>query len=261
MQAPAWQECSLLGVERAFSGCPCAGTPAVCLAAFVTSCQKREAIPAVGAGPRVRKLLAVANTILAVGYPAAVYFGLLHLSPRGVGGLLLALLVPGLLLRFRQARREDVLVVLRLPLAVVALVAASAIFDDPRFVLALPVLINLALLAGFASSLRSTPMIERFARMQKPDLAPEQVRYCRHVTQVWIAFFAVNALVSAGLAVFASLKLWALYTGLIAYVLIGVLGASEYIVRKARFREYGTGLHDRLLARVFPPPSRVGEAH
>jgi hypothetical protein len=49
-----------------------------------------------------------------------------------------------------------------------------------------------------------------------------------------------------------------LYTGLIAYVLIGILGASEYVVRKARFREYGNGLHDRLLARVFPPTAGGG---
>jgi len=39
--------------------------------------------------------------------------------------------------------------------------------------------------------------------------------------------------------------------------LIGTLGALEYVYRKYRFREYGAGLHDRLLARLFPP--RQGE--
>ena len=46
---------------------------------------------------------------------------------------------------------------------------------------------------------------------------------------------------------------WALYTGLLSYVLIGLVATVEYVVRKARFREYGAELVDRVLARVFPP--------
>lgn len=205
----------------------------------------------------MHKLLAVLNTVLAISYPAAVYFGLLHLSARSLGLLLLALLIPTLVLRFRAARREDVWAVLKLPLAVAALVAACAVSGDPRFVLALPVLINLALLVGFGRSLRSVPMIERFARMQKPDLAPAQQRYCRSVTKVWCGFFALNAAVSASLALWASVAVWTLHTGLIAYVLMGTLGGTEYVIRKYRFREYGSGLHDRLLSRVFPPRPEV----
>jgi uncharacterized membrane protein len=209
-------------------------------------------------GSSVQKVLSVANAILVAGYPAAVYFGLLHFSARGVGLLLLGLLLPGLLYRLRRAPPGQLWAVLKLPLGVIALVGSAALFDDPRFVLALPVLINLLLLFGFASSLRETPMIERFARLQKAEISPEQVRYCRRVTLVWCAFFAGNAAVSSALACFASLASWALYTGLIAYVLIGLLGASEYVVRKARFREYGSGLQDRLLARVFPPTAGDG---
>ena len=201
----------------------------------------------------MQKVLSVANAILIAGYPPAVYFGLLHLSARSVGLLLLCLLLPGLLYRLRSAQPGQLWAVLKLPLAVFGLVGLTALFDDRRFVLALPVLINLLLLAGFAGSLRTTPMVERFARLQKPELSPAQVRYCRRVTQIWCCFFACNALLSLLLACFASLRTWALYTGLIAYVLIGTLGASEYVVRKARFREYGSGLHDRLLARLFPP--------
>lgn len=202
------------------------------------------------------KVLAVLNTVLVAGYPVAVYYGLTHLSARSVGLLLLCLLLPGLLLKWRAARKEDLLTVARLPLSVMALVGLGALLNDSRFVLALPVLINSVLLFSFASSLRTTPMIERFARMQEPALSPAQVRYCRSVTHVWCGFFALNALVSAGLALFAPVSVWALYTGLIAYVLIGVLGTTEYVVRKYRFREYGSGLHDRVLAKLFPPTSR-----
>jgi uncharacterized membrane protein len=200
----------------------------------------------------MRKVLAVLNGVLVVGYPVAVYVGLTRFSARGVGLVLLLLLLPGVLLKLRRARREDLLAVARLPLSVMALVGLAAALDDARFVLSLPVLINLALLSQFGVSLRSTPMVERFARMQDPDLSPAQVAYCRRVTQVWCGFFVINAATSAVLALFASVAVWALYTGLIAYVLVGAVATVEYVVRKARFREYGTGLHDRLLERLFP---------
>jgi uncharacterized membrane protein len=199
------------------------------------------------------KLVAVLNGVLVVVYPLAAYLGLTHFSARGVSLLLLGLLAPGLVRKIARASRADLRAVLPVPLSVFALVGLSALLDDPRFVLALPVLINLALLIQFAGSLRGTPMIERFARLQTERLSAEQVAYCRSVTRVWCGFFVGNALISGYLALFASLSRWALYTGLWAYVLIGLLGAAEYVVRKARFREYGAGLHDRLLARVFPP--------
>jgi uncharacterized membrane protein len=200
------------------------------------------------------KLVAAVNALLVVSYPLAVYVGLTRFSARGLGLLLAAILLPGMLYRARHARREDWLVALRLPLTIVALLALTAVLDDARFVLALPVLINAALLVQFAGSLRGTPLVERFARMQQPRLSAAQVAYCRRVTHVWCVFFVLNGGVSALLARFASLSVWALYNGLIAYVLMGGLGASEYAVRKFRFREYGPGLHDRLLARLWPPP-------
>ncbi len=199
------------------------------------------------------------NGLTIAGYPLAVYMGLTHFSPRGVGLMLCLLLLPGLVYRFRAARREDLLAVLRIPLSVMAVALLGALFDDRRFVLAMPVLINGVLLATFASSLSGTPMVERFARMQDPNLGPAQVAYCRGVTQVWCGFFVFNMVVSALLALLAPLEAWALYTGLIAYVLMGLLGASEYVVRKFRFREYGAGLHDRMIARIFPPRAASDE--
>jgi hypothetical protein len=49
------------------------------------------------------------------------------------------------------------------------------------------------------------------------------------------------------------MEAWALYTGLVAYLLLGAGFASEFILRKLWFRLYGDGLADRILARVFPP--------
>lgn len=205
----------------------------------------------------MRVFFAVLNGLLVAAYPVAVYVGLTRFSARGLGLLLALLLLPGLIAKVRSARREDLLVALRLPLSIVSLLMLAAIFDDARFVFALPILINLALLLQFASSLRGTPLVERFARMQEPELSQPQIAYCRGVTKVWCVFFVLNAGTSAALALWAPLAWWTLYNGLLAYGLIGLLAASEYVVRKARFRDYGSGLHDRLLARLFPPRTGV----
>ena len=205
----------------------------------------------------MRVFFAVLNGLLLAAYPVAVYVGLTRFSARGLGLVLALMLLPGLISKVRAARREDLWVALRLPLSIVLLLVLSAISNDARFVFALPVLINLVLLAQFAGSLRGTPLVERFARMQQPNLGRAQVAYCRSVTKVWCGFFVLNAATSAALALWAPLSWWTLYNGLFAYGLMGLLGSAEYVVRKFRFREYGAGFHDRLLARVFPPRTGV----
>lgn len=204
--------------------------------------------------PTVLGVLAVvANVVLAVVYPLAVWWSLTHLSPRVVGLVALAIVVPLMALRFRNAVRENLVAVLRVPLVVLAVLLLGVITDDARFVLFMPVLINGALLVTFASSLRTVPMIERFARMQDPRLTPDKQRHCRQVTWAWVVFFVLNAATAAALALFAPLAWWATYNGGIAYALMGSMFAGEYVLRKARFREYGRGPQDWLLAKVFPP--------
>lgn len=202
----------------------------------------------------MRILVGVVTTVLVMLYPVAIWIGLTHFSARTVGLWILALLVPGLVWRFRRARREDVWAVLRIPLVIAAVIVPGVVLDDRRFVLAMPVLINVALLATFGATLRGTPMIERFARMQEPDgLSEGQIAHCRQVTWGWVAFFGLNATAAAVLAVAAPLSWWAAYNGGIAYGLMGLMFTGEYVLRQYRFRKYGGGLHDRLLSRIFPP--------
>lgn len=205
----------------------------------------------------MKVLVAILTAVLAVLYPLAIWLGLTYLSARSVGLWVLALLVPMALYRFRHAKREDVWAVLRIPLVVAAVVGLGVLLDDERFVLAMPVVINAGLLLTFATSLREVPIAERFARMEArgEELSESQLRHCRQATWAWVIFFALNASVAAGLALFADVQVWAAYNGGIAYALMGMMFAGEYLLRKYRFREYGSGLHDRLLARLFPPRS------
>lgn len=200
-------------------------------------------------------IVAIVNGTLIGLYPVAVWVGLSYLSTRAVGLIVIAFVVPLLALRLRRADRTTFWAILRIPLAILGLVSLGIVLDDARYVLAMPVLVNVVLLATFGASLApgAMPMIERFARMRAPDLDAARQAHCRQFTWVWSVFFVVNGATAAGLAVAAPLAWWATYTGLVAYGLMGLLFALEYVVRKARFRELGGGLHDRLLARLLPP--------
>lgn len=199
----------------------------------------------------MRVVLTVVRALVMIGYPAALYFGVTRLEPRSLGLVMLALLLPNLALRVAAAAPEQRRAVVKLPLAIAGLVGLGAALAEPRFFMALPVLINLTLLANFAGSLRGpVSLVERYARLQEPELPPGGEAYCRRVTVAWCWFFAVNAAVCAGLAAAAPVSWWALYTGILAYILVGFGFTIEFLVRKRVFQQFGDSLADRLLARV-----------
>ena len=68
--------------------------------------------------------------------------------------------------------------------------------------------------------------------MREPVLPDIAIDYTRQVTKVWCLFFLFNGVVAAGLTLWAPLSWWTLYTGVIAYCLMGVLFAGEWLVRQ-----------------------------
>lgn len=179
----------------------------------------------------------VLNAILVIAYPIAVFYALTRFSGRTVSIAILALLVPGLAWRFRAADRATFWSIVRLPIAILLLLIAGIITGDPRFVLALPVLINTVLLIEFGASLRSgsVPMIERFARITDADMSEPKIAHCRGWTIAWCAFFCANGAIAGALALAAPLWWWTVYTGAIAYALMGIMFAVERVQRRLRF--------------------------
>jgi uncharacterized membrane protein len=124
---------------------------------------------------------------------------------------------------------------------------------DTRALLLVPVFVNLGLLFAFGRTLRGGPtLVEQIARLGEPTLSAAQVRHCRATTQVWCGFFAANALICLALAWAAPLWLWTLYTGLVAYVLMALLFAAEWLVRSWRFHQFRGAWVDPLMRRFFP---------
>jgi len=200
--------------------------------------------------------MGVLPLLLGLLYPAIVYLALQVSQPRGVALCLLLLLAARLGLSAR-GRLLDTLRVVRLPLlAVGAALLAAAAWNDPLSLRATPALVSFALLAAFARSLAGPEsVIEGYARVQLGALTAEDSRYCRRVTLLWCGFFVANGIVASWLAVAGSLESWALYTGVIAYGLMGALFASEFVYRQWRFRRYRGAPTDAVFRRIFPPRS------
>lgn len=164
--------------------------------------------------------------LLTLAYPPLVYLGLGHFEPRWMALPLAAMAVVRAV-----ATRERVW----LAAAAGALVlAATSLLGNTALPLKLyPVLVNTLLLVVFATSLAFPPsVIERLARLREPDLPASGVAYTRRVTQVWCGFFVLNGGVALGTALWGSARTWALYNGLLSYVLMGLLFAGEWVVRQ-----------------------------
>ena len=101
-------------------------------------------------------------------------------------------------------------------------------------------------------SLSTTPLIEHFARMMKPELSVAEQAHCRSWTRIWGIYLLVLAAIGLVLARWATLAVWTVYVGVVSYVLVGVLFAIEYFVRKIQFRDYGRNPLDWLLSKWFP---------
>jgi uncharacterized membrane protein len=153
------------------------------------------------------------------------------------------------------ARRAQLAAALRLPAIALVFAVLGWLFDRGWMLLVLPSATQAAFGATFLRSLRSTPLVEHFARMVKPRLSAGELAHCRLWTTVWGLYLILLAAVGLLLARFASLSLWTLYTGIVSYGLIGLLFAVEYTIRKIRFRDYGRNPVDWILSRLFPGPS------
>jgi uncharacterized membrane protein len=202
--------------------------------------------------PAWRIAIGALQAVFLIAYPFIVYLAYRRFETRAAGGVLLGLVAVSIALQIRGPA-TDLWQLLREHLGLLLLIAV-AIVTGQRFVLQLlPMAVSLFLLGTFGWSLFSgLPIVERFARLVDPDLPDFCVPYCRKVTIAWCVFLAANALCAGLLAFAGSFEAWAIYTGLLAYLLLGAAFAGEFVVRKLWFRYYGDGLADRIFARLFP---------
>ncbi|WP_127960182.1 hypothetical protein [Serratia microhaemolytica] len=180
----------------------------------------------------IKLVSGVVTGALVLTWPLLVWLGLRY----NALNWLLPLMMLLLLLRcwlLRQNRGPMRLMMQSVALIGMVLCSASAWLGSHQLLLYYPVVVNLVMLTLFAGSLFSAmPIVERLARLREPELPPEGVRYTRRVTQVWCLFFMVNATIAFSTAWYGDVQLWTAWNGMIAYLLIGLLMAGEWSVRR-----------------------------
>jgi uncharacterized membrane protein len=179
--------------------------------------------------------MSVAVVIALAAYPLLAYATIDGLGASGVAVLLAAICLARLVaLKLRAPSAFGGRYLTLVSIGGLLLAAASFWLDSSGAVRYYPVLVNAALFTVFAASLVSPPtVIERIARLREPELTSAAILYTRRVTIVWTAFFLLNGAAAFYTARFSSLETWALYNGLLAYILIGALFAVELAVRTA----------------------------
>ncbi|MDH5190245.1 MAG: septation protein IspZ [Gammaproteobacteria bacterium] len=188
-----------------------------------------------------QRILVVLITILTIAYPFFIFFTLEYFEPKAIAVVLAIVFV----LRFLSAskNRNKALRPLAFLVGVVGLVIAGAgfILNDEQALKYYPVVINAVMLVVFARSLLYPPtVIELFARLQYPELPSEGVLHTRKVTIAWCLFFLINGSISLLTVIYGTMSQWVLYNGFISYVVMGLMFAIEYLIRRKIIQEFAS---------------------
>jgi uncharacterized membrane protein len=196
--------------------------------------------------------LGLLGVAFALGYPIATARALEAFGTRPVA---LALVATGLLAFLPAVGRRPLPGVGPLPRSgLLALPVLAAASGNALFLRLVPAAIHALLASVFLGSLRGGgSLLQEAARRMHPH-APSWIGpYCRAATTAFAALFALQALALAGLALRPPAAGWERASTLLIWAPPVVASALEWIVRKTRFRYYGPGPVDRLLARLLPP--------
>ena len=191
------------------------------------------------------RVLDISFVAIGIAYPFLVYFGLQRLPPAKLAVGLIVLLAARLAFEFGKGKR-DFLSYLAVCLVLVIVAARSPMVGLKAY----PIVLSLAFATVFGYSLIAPPtVVERIARLRHPNLPLAANPYLRKVTIIWLAFFIVNAGISAATIASGSVKLWTLYNGFVSYIAMGTIFAGELLIRQR--------VHQRLFGGAVEP--RIGQ--
>jgi uncharacterized membrane protein len=200
----------------------------------------------------MKTVLSIVATLFMLASPFVLYWTLSHHSVGLAALLLLGWVIVRTIPVLLSAKPEQRRAALQLPAIAVVFAFLGWVSNNGTWLLVLPAATQATFGLAFVRSLSGVPLIEHFARMVKPELSVPELAHCRCWTRIWGYYLIVLAAIGLVLARWATLATWTVYVGIVTYVLVGVLFAIEYIVRKLRFRDYGRNPLDWLLSKLFP---------
>lgn len=187
----------------------------------------------------MKPLITLILVVVSIAYPLLVYAGIQHLSP-AIFALVLATLATVKFIAARSQGKQGISATEWALLLITLTYSLALLIANNELLLKLyPVLISLCVALLFALSLRAPEsLIERMARMAGETITPRAKAYTRVLTGIWALLLVGNALIALYYALFASLKSWALYSGLLSYIFFGLFFALEYTYRRYYINKY-----------------------
>lgn len=180
----------------------------------------------------MKALIAILMATLVLAYPLVVFYGLQHFELSHVLLVLMILAVARVVMECMNKKSIIQSTAFWTGLLLLLLVSVTWLMQQTVYLKLYPVAVNLIFFVVFALSLKSDKsMIQRFAEFKEKNITGEKKRYMENLTLVWCGFFIVNGLISAYTVWLASEAVWALYNGLISYLLMGLLFGVELIYR------------------------------
>ena len=174
-------------------------------------------------------LIRIGLILVSIVYPFMAVLAIRLVGPAMLIGMLCVLLVVRSLLNVKSEATQLITWAL---MAVAAAMLLVGLIDGPLAVRLYPVFMSLAMLAAFASTLFRPPsMIERFARITRPDLPDHAIAYTRKATIAWCGFFIANAAIALGTSLSGNWTIWTFYNGFLSYVAMGAFALGEWLVR------------------------------
>lgn len=186
------------------------------------------------------RLLTLLVVFLSVIYPLWVYFSIQKLPPHFFGLLLAVIALLKYLVAPDKTSKHELLLLLTTWFC-----AALIIFSNTSYAIKLyPVFISSFMAGLFATSLwDEESLIEKMAKLRGKIISPIAKVYIKKLTAIWSILLLLNALIALYLTFFASTQAWALYSGLIAYLVFGVFIAAEIIYRQHFIAKYESVSH------------------
>ena len=192
----------------------------------------------------------ILDTVVFVLYPLIVVLGMHYIGIR-LTALIILLFLGRRIIGLILADKEGTRVILYQAIAMAAIVGIAAASKSAFALRAAPFMISLTFITVFASSLKTVPIIERFARLAEPNLPEEEVRYCRRLTKAWMGVLVANSILVFSAAFVEDKVLWTILVGPASYALLGSAFVVEYPYRKWRFRRFNArNPVDKILKRL-----------
>lgn len=169
-----------------------------------------------------KPLIKALGTILMVCYPFAIYY---VIKNEYSFSIILGILFVAILIGYFLNRQKLLFCFGFLILSI------AFILRDIAYVKAYPVIMNCSVATFFAISLLKKPFVQVIGEKMKGKLSEKGIVYAKKATYAWVIFMYALTGISC-ITVFLSTEIWALFNGLVSYILIGLMFAAEFVVRR-----------------------------